>query len=69
MQITLNDAAAIIGCSPETLRARVHNRPWLVPMLGGKKFANVWSFDKEKVEAYAAKKPTRHKLESEEESE
>lgn len=59
MQITLNDAAAIIGCKPETLRARVHNRPWLVPMLGGKKFANVWSFDRKKVEAYAANKRVR----------
>ena len=25
MQITLNDAAAIIGCSPNTLRARVQD--------------------------------------------
>lgn len=56
MQITLNDAAAIIGCQPNTLRARLHNQPWLIEVLGGEKFGRMWSFDKEDVEAYAKTK-------------
>ena len=56
MLIPLSDAAEIIGCQSNTLRARLHNQPWLIPILDAKKFANVWAFDQSLVEAYAKTK-------------
>lgn len=56
MLIPLSDAAEIIGCQSNTLRARLFNQPWLIPILGAKKFANVWAFEKTKVILYAKTK-------------
>ena len=56
MQITLAETARRLGCGAATLRARLHNEPWLIERLGAVKFANVWAFDPKKVDKYAKEK-------------